>query len=75
MMGLAKTVPSGRLVFRHNKAIELAWRSDAEEVVFRVANSGSAEAGGGRCPGWGFDPEGGDYGADVLSLEGEVCGA
>jgi hypothetical protein len=44
-----------------------------DEEVFCGADSWRVEAGrGGRTDGGG-DPEGRDHGADLLSLEGEVC--
>ncbi len=49
VMGLAKTVPKERLVFRHSEAMEMAWREDAEEEVFCGADCWGVEAGRG----WG----------------------
>jgi hypothetical protein len=45
VMGLAKTVPKERLVFRHIEAMEMAWREDAEEEVFCRADRRGFEAG------------------------------
>ena len=66
-MGMARIGPYCGLVFRQNqKDFAMKKKFSVEQIVGVLKQ---AEVG---VPIAEFDPEGGDYGADMLSLEGEV---